>query len=206
MASVALASVLTAPAVGQEVGVFGSVTHSNLNELAATRGYGAYVRTAAHSRLSVRLGYERAMSTSTRLGLVCTLYAPAYACDQEKVKTDTRIRRVAVFGGWRVFRFAAFDLEAGGGLSLNALRVTEETASGRWSGISVHLGENVGMHVEVLGRLRPFASVPFIVEAGVEEQRLMLPGCSSDPLRYAPFCGTTSHRAYRLGIAYAFRS
>ena len=137
---------------------------------------------------------------------MCTLYAPLLSCNEESIASDTRIRRVAVTGAWRVLRYSFFELDAGAGASLNALRTAEETESGRWSGISVPLGENVAFHGELRSRVRPFADAPVVLEFAIEEQRLFLDACVSDALRYGPFCGTKGLRGIRFGIGYAFRS
>lgn len=204
-ASVALAWVLPALAGAQEVGGLYSVRHSELLELGTSTGYGAYVRLAQRPSFNVRLSWERLRSHSSRIGRVCTLYAPLVSCNEERVEADTRIRRAAVTGAWRVLRSPVFELEAGGGVGLNAIRTTEETESGRWSGISVQMGENVGFHAELRGRVRPFADAPVVLEVAIEEQRLFLGACASDTMRYGPFCGTKGLRGIRLGIGYALR-
>jgi len=204
--SLALACVLPTLAAAQEVGGLYSMHHSQLRELETTTGYGAYVRLEPRrSSFKVRVSWERLSSQSSRIGRVCTLYAPLVGCAEETVETDTRTRRLAVTGAWRVLRYSAFELEAGGGASLNALRAREETDSGRWSGISVQMGEKVGLHGEVRARVRPLPHAPLVLEVAVEEQRLLLGRCPLETQRYAPFCGIAGLRGVRLALGYAFR-
>jgi hypothetical protein len=202
---VALTCLFPVMATAQEVGGLYSIRHSQLRELRTTAGYGAYVGLAQRSTFNVRVSWERLSSQSSRIGRVCTLYAPLVGCAEETVQTDTNTRRLAVTGAWRVLRHSVFELEAGGGASLNALRASEETESGRWSGISVQMGEKVGFHAEARGRLRPFTDAPFVLEVAVEEQRLWLGKCPLETQRYAPFCGISGLRGVRLAVGYAFR-
>lgn len=196
-----LSGVPPAPAAGQEVGVYRTVSSSNLMELDSPSGVGAFARLRAGSNFSVRLSFQSQSNSSGRTGEVCTVYIPVVDCMDEGVRTDTRLKGAAVTGGMRFRPLSFLEFELGGGVSLNHIRARDQTESGRASSLFVQQSAQFGTLLAGSARVRPLP-VPLTIEAGISGHRISLNGCASDEFRYDPYCGATTLREFRIGIGY----
>lgn len=189
----------------QSFGIYHSLGRSDLAELGAASGVGAFVRLVPHTALSLRVGYHRHSETAHRVGEVCNNYVIYFMCSNEGIETATRVQGGAVTAAWLLRPVAPVALEIGGGVSLNDVHGTERTESGRPSSLFSYQSAQVGLLAIANGRVRPVRALPVTIEAGVANHFLLLRACANDPRRYSPYCGDTSLREFRIGIGYDMR-
>jgi hypothetical protein len=193
------------PVGAQELGVYRSFARSALYELGAPHGLGAYIRLLPQPWLSARVSYHRHQSRTERVGEVCNNVAVYFACSDEDIETDSRVHGGAATLGWRLQPAAAVELEIGGGISLNDVRASERSTSGRPSALFVRQSAQTGILATAHGRFQPVRAVPLTIDVGLANHVLLLNACADDPRRYDPFCGRTSVREVRIGAGYAWR-
>jgi hypothetical protein len=192
------------PAAAQEFGLYGSVGSSELAELNAPRGFGGYVRVVPLSGISMRLSYHRQEERSARIGVVCNNY-PAFKCNPEEIENETRVATGAVAAGLLLRPFSPLELEFSGGISVNEVRSSERTASGRPSPLMFTQTAQLGLLTMAHARVRPLRAVPLSIEVGVALHLLRLDACSDDFWAHAPYCGATNVRDIRAGVSYVRR-
>jgi hypothetical protein len=192
------------PAAAQEFGLSGSMGSSQLAELNAPRGFGGYVRVVPLSGISLRFSFQRHEESSVRSGVVCNNY-PAFRCNPEDIENDTRLATGAVAAGLLLRPVSVLELELGGGVSVNEVRGTERTASGRPSSLLYVQTAQLGLLTMANARVRPVRTVPLSIELGVALHLLRLDACSDDFWVHAPYCGATNVRDIRVGVGYVRR-
>jgi hypothetical protein len=192
------------PVAAQEFGVYRSSAQSGLYELGAPRGMGAYARMVAKPWLSVRVSYHRFGDSSQRVGSVCNNVAVFYACSPEQIETEATVNGGAAVLAWRIRPARAVEIDLGGGLSVNDVRATERTATGRPSTLFYQNSAQGGVLGTAHGRVRPIPAWPIVVDVGVANHVLLLRACAQDSRRHAPFCGATSVREARVGLGFTW--
>jgi hypothetical protein len=193
------------PVAAQDIGVYRSYGTTDIAELAAPRGIGAYIRILPRPWLSMRVGYHRHEESSQRVGTVCNNIIVMFMCNSEDIENVTSVHGAAATAAWRLQPIASLELELGGGVSLNEVRGSDRTASGRTSSLFWHESAQTGIIVSAQGRLRPLRMLPLTLDVGVSEHMLMLDACAVDTRRHDPYCGRTRLREVRLGAGFAFR-
>jgi hypothetical protein len=193
------------PAAAQDAGVYRSYATTDIAELAAPRGVGAYIRILPRSWLSMRVGYHRHEESSQRVGTVCNNIIVMFMCNSEDIDNVTRVHGAAATAALHLRPIAPLELEIGGGVSLNEVRGSDRTASGRTSSLFWHESAQTGFIIAAQSRLRPLRVLPITLDVGVSDHILMLDACAVDVRRYDPYCGRTRLREVRIGAGFAFR-
>lgn len=195
------------PAAAQEIGVFAVSARSDLPELAMARGAGLHARFFPARHLTLRATLHQQGHAYDRRGLVCVQYFPATGCSEQEVHTHTRLRSFTASGQLRFRPVAWLELEAGPGLSLNRVVPSERTESGHASSLFFLRTMQFGGLVSGSARVRPISALPVTLEVGASLHRLRLRACPGREDRqielHLPFCGDTSLRNMRVGLAYS---
>jgi hypothetical protein len=192
------------PVAAQEFGVYRSSAQSGLYELGAPSGLGAYARMVARPWLSVRISYHRFGDSSQRVGEACNNVAIYYACSPEQIDTESTVHGGAAVLAWRLQPTRLVELDLGGGLSVNDVRASDRTATGRPSTLFYHNSAQGGVLATAHGRLQPIPALPVVVDVGLANHLLLLRACAEDTRRYDPFCGAKSVRELRVGLGFAW--
>lgn len=198
----ALCALLPRSARAQDLELYRSFSSSNLAEIGSSSGLGASARILRLGTAAVRASFHWYDESTTRTGRVCTNYAASFACAQEAVRTDTNLAGATLQAVWRHRPVSRVELEVGGGLSMNAISASDQTASGRPSDLFTYNTGHPGLLVLARTRAYPIPRLPLTLNASVANHRLILRACPTEQPAYGPYCGATDLRELRIGLGY----
>ena len=152
------------------------------------------------------VSYGRLSDEQVRTGRVCQHYVPHVGCRNEETTTSLSLSGLNLGALRALHEGQTVRLMGGGGLSFSSLGGEARGVSGLPGDLLIPKGGQIGAFGSLKIGLRPLASLPAMVEGGVNLHWIKFNSCSgAEPPQYDPFCKPDIFQEAEIGISFPFR-